>query len=216
MSRRANTGHRCKACMMHISLCICSLIPRVETKTRLLLVMHKAELRKPTNTGHLATAMLVNSQTIVRGNEGAPEDEIAWPADTEPVLLFPHENAKPIERVDHAVTLIVPDGNWRQAAKVRQRVPGLKNVRCVTLPPGPPTEYRLRAETQPNGLATIEAIARAFGVLEGPEVQAALERVFRTMVERTLWVRGALPIEAVSDGIPEGVKQHDPRSGISR
>lgn len=218
MSRRANTGHRCPACMMHVSLCICALIPRIETRTRLVLVMHKAELRKPTNTGHLATAALVNSQTFVRGREGAPEDAIAWPAETEPVLLFPAEDARPLEPVSHAVTLIVPDGNWRQAAKVRQGVPGLKDVRCVTLPPGPPTEYRLRAETQPNGLATIEAIARAFGILEGaakgPEVRAALERVFRTMVERTLWVRGALPKHEVADGIPEGVVQHDPRSGV--
>ncbi|MBX3228024.1 MAG: DTW domain-containing protein [Labilithrix sp.] len=213
MSRRANYGHRCKACMMHMSLCICALIPRLETRTRLVLVMHKAELRKPTNTGHIATLALTNSATVVRGREGEPEDEVTWPEGTEPVLLFPHEGAEPLTARDRPVTLIVPDGNWRQASKVRARVPGLRDVRCATLPLGPPTEYRLRLETHPAGLATIEAIARAFGILEGPEVQAALEGIFRTMVERTLWIRGSIPTDAVKGGIPEGVDKHDPRSG---
>ena len=73
--------------------------------------------------------------------------------------------------------------------------------------------YRLRSESHPAGLATIEAIARAMGILEGPHVQEALERVFRAMVERTLWVRGSLAAEEVTGGIPEGATRHDPRSG---
>lgn len=201
---------------MHLSLCICSLIPRVETRTRLVLVMHKDEQRKPTNTGHLAAKALVNSQTVIRGVEGKPEAPLTWPADSEPVLLFPATDAVPLEPpAPNAppVTLIVPDGNWRQAAKVRQRVPGLKDIRCVTLPVGPATTYRLRTETQPNGLATIEAIARAFGILEGPAVQAALEEIFQVMVERTLWIRGSLGTADVRGGIPEGVVKHNPTSG---
>ncbi len=54
-----------------------------------------------------------------------------------------------------------------------------------------PTMYRLRHETRDGGLATIEAIARALGVLEGGHVRSALEKVFRAMVERTLWSRGS-------------------------
>ena len=214
MSRRANVGQRCQGCMMHLSLCICALIPRLETKTRLVLVMHKAEKRKPTNTGHLAAKALVNSETIVRGIEGKPDPEVTWPEGSEPVLLYPAEDARPLEACSHPVSLIVPDGNWRQASKVRQRVRGLRDVRCVTLPVGAPTTYRLRSESQPNGLATIEAIARAFGILEGAHIQDALEGIFRTMVERTLWIRGSLPTADVSDGIPEGVAKHDPQSGL--
>jgi len=60
------------------------------------------------------------------------------------------------------------------------------------------------------GLATLEAIARAMGILEGPEVQAALERPFRAMVERTLWSRGSVAAEDVSGGIPTGTVRHDP------
>ena len=208
MSRRDNRAHRCGLCLMHVGLCVCPLIPRIQTRTRLTLVIHHSELRKPTNTGHLAASSLVNSEVHVRGRRNhAPETALEW-GDRTPLLLFPHEGAEPLERIDESVALVVPDGNWRQAWKMRARVPGLKDVRCVTLPPGPPTLYRLRTETHPQGLATIEAIARAMGILEGPQVQDALERVFHTMVERTLWARGVLAAKDVTGGIPEGAMQH--------
>ena len=59
-----------------------------------------------------------------------------------------------------------------------------------------------RAESRPGGLATLEAIARAFAILESPEVGAMLERVFDAVVERTLWSRGRLPADQVAAGIP--------------
>lgn len=206
---------------MHMGLCVCPLIPRIETLTRLYLVIHHTEIRKPTNTGHLGAACLVNSEVHVRGLEGTESKPLDW-GDRTPLLLFPHPGeAEVLEAVDGPVALIVPDGNWRQASKVRARVPGMKNVRCVTLPPGPPSLYRLRTESHPEGLATVEAIARAIGILEGTrgsEARAAIEHVFRAMVERTLWARGALAAEEVTGGLPEGASRHDPRgsAGFTR
>ena len=204
---------------MHESLCICALIPRIETRTRLVLFIHRSEDRKPTNTGRLATQCLANSEVRVRGQEEHPSAAYAWDASTRPLLLFPHEDAVPLAELavcDRPTTLIVPDGTWRQASKVRQRLPGLRDVPCVWLPAGAPSTYRLRAEAHEEGLATIEAIARAFGILEGAEVQRAVEHIFNTMVERTLWARGVVATADVTGGIPEGAMRHDPRSGLSR
>lgn len=210
MSRRDRRHKRCGLCLMHRPLCVCSLVPKLETRTRLVLVIHHTELRKPTNTGNLAASCLVNSEVHVRGREGIPNAPVTW-GDRTPLLLFPHEGeAEILVPTDEPVALIVPDGNWRQAAKVRARVPGLEKVRCVTLPPGPPSTYRLRSEPHAHGLATVEAIARALGILEGaagPQVQAAIEHVFRAMVERTLWMRGAIGTEEVTGGIPEGASR---------
>jgi DTW domain-containing protein YfiP len=187
------------------------------------LVIHRYEDRKPTNTGRLAAECLVNSEIVLRGHEDMPSAPIAWGEAAQPLLLFPHEDAVPLS--DYAasprpVTLIVPDGTWRQASKVRKRVPGLDGVPCVTLPAGPPSLYRLRAEAHATGLATIEAIARAIGIVEGPEVgpavQQSIESVFLAMVERTLWTRGDVETAEVTGGIPEGAERHDPRSGLAR
>jgi DTW domain-containing protein YfiP len=207
VSRKDNADARCPRCRVNASLCVCALIAPIETRTRLVLVIHRREERKPTNTGRLAIECLPNSQAIVRGNESSPDTPFTWDGSTQPLLLFPHADAVPIARFaasERPVTLIVPDGNWRQAAKVRARVPGLSDVPCVSLEPDAPTMYRLRHERRDGGLATIEAIARALGVLEGEHVRSALEKVFRAMVERTLWSRGQLGAADVSGGIPAG------------
>ena len=206
MSRRANLENRCARCRLHKSLCICALIPRIETRTKLLLLIHRAEDRKTTNTGRLAAECLVNSEVVIRGNEGAPQPVIPEGA----VLLFPAEDAILLSNVMEPTTLIVPDGNWRQASRVRQRVPGLSKIPCVTLPPGAPSIYRLRSEAHAHGLATLEAIARAYEILEGTHIREALEHPFRAMVERTLWVRGSLPDHEVTTGVPEGIAKHEP------
>jgi DTW domain-containing protein len=197
---------------MHQSLCVCALIARLETRTRLLLIMHRYEARKPTNTGRLATECLVNSELLVRGHIDMPSAAPDFGM-TQPLLLFPDSDATPLRAASldgRPVTLIVPDGTWRQAARVRARVPGMSNVPCVQLPDGPESRYALRAESHAGGLATLEAIARAFGILEGAHVQAALERVFIAMVERTRWARGDITAAQASSGIPAGAVRHDP------
>ena len=201
-------------------LCVCALIPRLETRTRLVLFIHRYEDRKSTNTGRLAAECLPNSEVIVRGHESQPTPTFAWDPSTQPLFLFPAregEVATPITDfagISRAVTLIVPDGTWRQASKVRNRVAGLRDVPCVSLPPGEPSIYRLRFEAHESGLATIEAIARAMDVLEGRHVGRALDLVFRAMVERTLWTRGEIETADVTGGIPEGAMRHDPRARL--
>ncbi len=219
MSRRDNAKVRCTRCHLHASLCLCAHIPQLMTRTRLVVVIHRIEQRKPTNTGLLAVECLQNSQVWVRGHAAQSDEEFLPDPTTTPLLLFPGEGSTPLTEFagsSHPISLIVPDGNWRQASKVPHRVPCLANVPLVSLPEGPPTMYRLRHEPRDGGLATMEAIARAFGVLEGPLVQQALERVFRIMVERTLWSRGELDAAQVTGGIPTGVKRHDPLSGDAR
>lgn len=206
MSRRDNFIIRCARCRMLGPLCICEILPRLETQTRLVLFIHRSEARKTTNTGQLATECLVNSEVVVRGHAMEHEPAFALDPNRQALLLFPSEDATPLDTLtdrSRPVTLIVPDGTWRQATKVRQRVPGLAEVPCVTLPNSGPTNYRLRSETRDGGLATMEAIARAFGILEGAEVQAKLDHVFRVMVERTLWSRGALDAAQVTGGVSE-------------
>lgn len=191
------------------ALCVCALVPAppLPTRVRLALIIHRYEARKPTNTGQLAARCLADSEVIVRGRDDRPDPPFVAAPGTRPLLLFPAPDATALAPSDEPVTLIVPDGTWHQAARVRNRVPGLRAVPCVTLPPGPPSRYRLRTEPRADGLATIEAIARALTILGEPEAAAALERVFVAVVERTLWARGALPAEAVA-GLPPGLARH--------
>jgi DTW domain-containing protein len=213
---RGRKIERCSRCRLHPTLCICALLPRLHTRTRLCLIMHRFEDWKPTNTGKLAVEALANSELHIRGNARKPEDSLSFPDDVRPLLLFPYGDAIALDALPpdpRPITLIVPDGNWRQAAKVRARVTGLAHVQAVRVPDGPPTRYQLRASPHMNALATLEAIARAYGVLEGPAVQQALEGVFLAMVQRTLWSRGLLAASEVRSGIPEGAVRQNARHG---
>lgn len=202
---------------MHMSLCICDQIPRLTTPSRLCVVMHREETRKPTNTGRLALRCLTNSELLVHGNIGE-ELEAPWlGSDASSIrgglLLYPCDEAEALAAHHLAqgpVRLVVPDGTWRQAAKMTRRIDWLATMPRVSLPGGEQSSYRLRSEPKEGGLATMEAIARAFGVLEGPSVQAALEDIFRKMVDRTLYSRGQLARDQVYGGIPTGVERHLP------
>ncbi len=217
VSRRDNADLRCEHCHMHTPLCICAELPRLTTRSRLILLLHYREARKPTNTGSLAAACLSGTTTFELGEGTAAHHAQPRPdfgqliqPHEQAVLLFPADDAVPIDEWVATVqpvapVLIVPDGNWRQASKMRGRLPGLAALPCVTLPTAAATAYRLRAEPKSGGLATLEAIAHALLHLEqahGQAVAGELLRVFQLMVERTLWLRGSLAADKVAGGIP--------------
>ena len=180
---------------MHVDRCICAHTPHLTLSTRIVLVMHRRELAKPTATGPLALRALANSELRVHGHQDRPVDLRDLHTGERRVLaLYPSEDARPLGPAlrladDRPITVIVPDGSWRQAQKALRRIPGLDQAERVTLPAGPPTRYRLRREPKAGGLATFEAIARVLGILESPEVQTTLEAFFDQMVEATLATR---------------------------
>lgn len=183
VSRRTNLEARCAVCRLHAHTCICAETPKLETASKLVLLVHYREARKPTNSGQLAARALGGRVEII-GDRPAPVIDTS-----NAVVLYP--GGAPLTPADRGVTVIVPDGNWRQAAKMPRRIPGLADVRRVSLGDDTrPTEYKLRHEHLEYGLATFEAIARAWGILEGRDVEDQLMRVFRLMVSRTLQVRG--------------------------
>lgn len=213
MSRREHAAHRCGTCHLHRVLCVCAEIHPVTLATRVELLIHYREARKPTNTGQLLTTCLTNHRVTVIGRPGE-RPRITWADNEQPLLLYPSDDAVELSvamaRAAPAkrFVLIVPDGNWRQASKMRARVPGLTDVPCVTLPPGEPTQYRLRAEPKAEGLATFEAGVRALARLHSdePSLHDDLMRIFTVFCERTLWTRGRLAADAVTGGISQEAK----------
>ncbi len=181
---------------MHVRLCICPSIPRLNLATRLVLVMHRREFKKTTATGPLALQVLSNSELRIHGHLDRPLDFSDLAAgDRRTLVLYPGDDvpelsASFLDRDDRPVTLVVPDGSWRQASKMGRRLPGLEHAEMVRLPEGPGTSWGIRRESHEHGLATFEAIARALGVIESPAVQSDMENLFRLMVRRTLETRG--------------------------
>ena len=156
------------------------------------------------------------------GNPAPSSADSLWEG-TEAVLLFPHAEARPLESwrdSPRPITLVVPDGTWRQANKARRRIPGLDALPCAALPTVVRSSYRLRHDKRLDRVSTIEAVALALRILEGPAAAEPLELIFRIMVDRTLWTNGRIASGEVTGGIPAGVRSHDPfgphaRVGVS-
>jgi DTW domain-containing protein YfiP len=176
--------------------CICKLIPSLDLKTKLSLVIHKNELKRTTNTGQLAVRALVNSEMHMLGQEGNPFhlESIILPQ-YHNLLFYPSTdaielNADFLKEIDKPIHLIVPDGNWRQASKVHYRNQHITQLQRIKISQSNASQFYLRLETKPNGMATLEAIAHGLGLIEGLEVKNSLLTLYHEKLNRTLLSRG--------------------------
>lgn len=197
--RARKTKDPCKRCYLHKDRCICQSIPRIQLKTKITLIVHHKELLRTSNTGRLAIESLVNSEMIIRGESvkhqtlrldhlisSSFHSWLFFPSDDAveltPELVQQHENL-PIQ-------LIVPDGNWRQASKVNSRHHEFKNLLRVKISSPNTATLHLRRESTPSGMATLEAIAHALGIIENQEVKDKLMHVYWRKLEETFKGRG--------------------------
>ncbi|MEK2690396.1 tRNA-uridine aminocarboxypropyltransferase [Bdellovibrio sp. GT3] len=192
LERKRKTKDPCPVCFLNKSRCICASIPKLTLKTRLCLVVHAKELKRTTNTGRLAVTALTNSEMRIRGVEGDAVDlsDLLVP-EYRTVLFYPSENALELNAEFVAadprpIQLIVPDGNWRQASKVHYRHHELAEVPRVMIKEANKSLHHMRAETTAEGMATLQAIAEAFGITEGAEARKALMDLYEAKLKATL------------------------------
>ena len=171
-------------------------MPRIELRTRVCLLIHHRELSRNSNTGLLALRALVNSEMRIRGEgrESLDLKNLLTP-EYRTLLFFPSSDAVELDERLVAqertpIQLIVPDGTWRQASKIPLRHPELRALPRVKI--GTPSEstFQLRAQSRPEGMATLQAIAHGLGVIEGDLVRAQLMTLYRAKIERALIARG--------------------------
>ena len=190
--RRAGHVNRCSNCKVNNLLCVCASLKPFQIETNVSLIVHVSELKLTSNTAYFGNKMLPeNAEIIIRGrvNETfSAEPVVAKPGRA--LFLYPHEDALELNedfknKFPGPYHLIIPDGNWQQARKVRQREEGFARLPAVKLPTGILSEYGLRKAQHPEWVCTYEAMAHALGVLEGPEVRDRLMEFFRVWVRST-------------------------------
>lgn len=202
MPRRGRETIRCEHCRLREDLCVCKNFLPVELSTKVLILMHRREVKVHTGTALLARRAISNCEIFFRGwVDDVLTTEVCRPAGYQSLVLYPTEEAicltdfiKIQMRTKEPIHLIVPDGSWRQCKKAARREQSLMGIPNVKLPLGTPSIYTaLRPEPTAEALSTFEAIARALGVIHGAHVQSKLEDVFKKKVQNTLVSRGFLP-----------------------
>lgn len=205
--RRSGPVARCARCALHLALCLCGELAVRETALRVVVIASAREARQCTNTGRLVPLLLAGAEWRVRGYQDEPlrTEDLVEPA-RRTLLLFPGPGSRELRSDDGAqpLTLVVPDGTWRATRRMTTREPALAALERVHLPPGPPSIYRLRSHPDRDCLATLEAVARAVGLLGSPVAQRAMEEALARFVDRTLFSRGQLRARHVRGGLPDG------------
>ena len=187
---QCKTGKRCRRCHAPRELCYCALLPEVHTETRISIVVHRNELDRATATANTAHICLPNSRVFPFGLAGRDFEIDALLGTTGTALcLFPEAHAEVLDTALIAalpppIHLIVPDGSWAQAKRIRRRTPALQSVRVVKLPPQGISQYQLRYAQEAHQLCTLEAIACALGLIEGGAVRESLLAALQVQVER--------------------------------
>ncbi len=185
-------------CAASRTLCLCDAVPRIELRTKICLIIHHRELSRSSNTGLLAVRALVNSEVRIRGEGRATLDlKDVLSSQYRTFLFYPTNDAVELDKAlvmqEHTpIQLIVPDGTWRQARKIHSRHPELKDLPRVKISTPNHSTFQLRAQSRPEGMATLQAIAHGLAVIEGDVVGAQLMKLYQAKIERTLIEGGIL------------------------
>lgn len=155
-------------------------------------------MSRSSNTGLLALKALRNGEVRIRGEGREALDLSDLLVDTgyRTLLLFPANGALELGDMvgqdPRPIQLIVPDGTWRQARKLVSRHPELMVVPRVKIRAPDRSVFQLRAQSQPDRMATLHALACALGVIEGEQIATQLMTLYHTKIQRTLAGRGIL------------------------
>ncbi|MBW2464040.1 MAG: DTW domain-containing protein [Deltaproteobacteria bacterium] len=198
--KRGHRAERCADCGMGTGLCVCALIPRLAPRTTVVVVAHPWELDKPTNTGRFVARSLSGSRFLCTGDAlPAPPPGAA--------VLFPSDEAEELRPGAAVSSLYVPDGTYRQARRMIRRQAVLAALPRVALPRESRAVGHIRRGVRLDLLSTYEAVARALGLLEGPDIEGPMLEFIEVVVKRTLWFRGKLAAVSVPGGISDAAHE---------
>lgn len=178
---RGQRKPRCGACLFSTADCVCASLPRIDNRMEVVVITHAHEITRPSNTARFATRMLARSSLHVHGS--ADGISAAWGVDRANPLVL-HPDGRPLTAADASRScLIVPDGTWRHVRRMLKRIPVLATGDTVRVAAPDYTELTVRREPRAGHTSTLEAIARAMGLLESPEVEAQMLAVLTRVIE---------------------------------
>lgn len=182
----------CSQCCRPLAYCLCALVSRLDSRTRVLILQHPSEAGHALNTARLAVLGLENAELRIGEHFADLADLLADPG-YDARLLFPGDEAElPSQQraEQRPLLLVVPDGTWRKARKLLYCNPLLEHLPRLTLPEGLESRYRLRKAPKVGALSTLEAITETLNRLEAPRRFDALLRPFEALIDGQIVAMG--------------------------
>lgn len=199
---RGKSVIRCEHCQLAEFACICEWQPQLQSHVEFVLLLHRVEVFKPTNTGRLIADLFPQTHAFC-WSRTEPEqallnllqDEkrqcfIVFPADptTKPRKIFTEIPAN--EKIK---TFILLDATWKQSGRMFHLSRWLESIPCIDLPQGTLRGYAVRKSHQDDYLSTAEAAALCLQMAGEQGNSELLLDYFQLFNEHYLATRGCYP-----------------------
>lgn len=167
---RGKSVRRCESCQLAEFACLCPWRPTMSANCEFVLLMHRDEVFKPTNTGRLIADVLPAQTHVFCWSRTEPAEELlallkdgrrrcvlVFPAEAASTASNPREVISTLPEDDKITTFILLDGTWKQSGRMFHLSRWLDAVPCVQLPDVLVRGYLVRKSHQEHYLSTAEA-----------------------------------------------------------
>lgn len=205
-SARGKSVIRCEHCQLAAYACICAWQPQLDSRVEFVLLLHRIEIFKPTNTGRLIADLLPAQTHAFCWSRTEPDqalldllaDEnrqcfIVFPADTPEAKAKSRAVFTKIPANKKIKTFILLDATWKQSGRMFHLSRWLENVPCVSLPEGVLRGYAVRKSHQDDYFSTAEAAALCLQMADEQHNSDVLLDYFQLFNEHYLATRGCYP-----------------------
>lgn len=171
---RGKSVARCERCQLASFACLCPWRRELESACEFIVLMHRNEIFKPTNSGRLIADLLPCNTHMYLWSRTQPEPgllELLADPQRDCLIVFPVDaaDAKGGEGVStrKVVTGVLPagkiptfillDGTWKQSGRMFHLSRWLDALPCLSLPEKILRRYAVRKSHQEHYLSTVEA-----------------------------------------------------------
>lgn len=201
---RGKSVLRCEHCQLAAFACICPWRPELSAHCEFILLMHRDEVFKPTNTGRLLADVLPQQTHVFCWSRTEPARElmelledsrrrcvIVFPFDIGEADTNPRELLRVLPDDGKITTFILLDGTWKQSGRMFHLSRWLEALPCIALPEALVRGYAVRKSHQEHYLSTAEAAGLCLELANEIHVAKALQDYFQLFNLHYLATRGA-------------------------
>ncbi|MBN9688752.1 MAG: DTW domain-containing protein [Verrucomicrobia bacterium] len=181
---------RCEVCQFAHRWCTCAGLRTLECPVQVDLLVHRREDFRPTSTSRLISRVLPASRRHVFSSDLPLERERVIQPGRTLWILHPGGELPPAGATAESLQLLLLDGNWREASRMRRSVESWG--RLIRLPPGTPSRFELRSQHNSDRYSTVETLIRLLELLGLSGPANTLRTQFELHVYAGLRSRGAL------------------------
>lgn len=185
---------RCEMCQMATINCICSYRTGSNSKAAFLMIMHDAEVLKPSNTARLIADVIPDTFAYLWSRTDPDSEMLALinNSNYQPFVVFPKQYASEMQVVyeqqlpltllnEKTPLFILLDGSWREAKKMFRKSEYLANLPVLSFSPSAnknEDDGYIREAKGENQLATAQVAAKVLGLFGEPKIEQHLSLWF--------------------------------------